>query len=475
VAIAACGDDAPQIPDAAPMPDASPDSAPMFPACKEFAGPAATLPAHVVGSLMVADVQSPASCSDVDAPYGIESAGPDSVVRIDGLALGTPYIVKLTSAADLAFYVASGCSSASGPAASECKLFVDASAGTREVGRFVADAATTYIVVDYYASATPSSQSFTLDVYPESCTARSECSTTAQPACVAGQCVECETSFDCTSAAKPRCDATTNTCVAGIDSCTNDDANEPANDGPAGAVSIVGNAASLSGAICSSPRRIEADFYSFQVTSVGETWNFDLNWNGGRDLDLVVFDASGNDLGLSYWENPEHVRVTYLPVGTYYARVTDFSTATTMSVGYTLNVTRTAGSGCTTRAQCAGEYRNQLYRGYCVAGACVPIAGAGTVAEGSACDSVSDCASGLSCPSFFFVANADTRDVCGKTCTSDSQCNTGEVCTTYLDNNLCVQKCTTDAQCPTSIDDTPANGTPWYRLQCNVATGKCGT
>ena len=33
-----------------------------------------------------------------------------------------------------------------------------------------------------------------------------------------------------------------------------------------------------------------------------------------------------------------------------------------------------------------------------------------------ACDRQADCATGLSCPSFFFVSNADTRDVCARSC-----------------------------------------------------------
>lgn len=458
------------------MPDATvmPDAPPTFAACKEFNVAGATVPTHVVGALDASDVESPSACTEVDAPYGIESAGPDSVVRVDGLRVGTPYIVKLTSAADLAFYVASGCSTATGPGDNECKLFVDASSGTREVGRFVADAATVFVVVDYYASASPSSQAFTLDVYPESCTSSAQCSGSV-PACVAGQCVECETSFDCTASTKPRCDTTTNTCVEGIDQCANDDANEPANDGPAGATPIVltANGAQMNGAICSSPRRIEADYYSFQVTSLGETWDFDLAWAGNRDLDLVVLDANGTELGLSYWEHPENVRLTYLPVGTYYVRITDFSSTNSVSVSYSLGVTRATGTGCTSRTQCAAEYRNQEYRGNCVAGACVSITGAGSVVDGGACDSVSDCAANLSCPSFFFVANADTRDVCAPSCTTDTQCAAGYVCTTYLETNLCVQKCTSDAQCPTALDQAPAAG-PWYRLRCNLATGKCG-
>src|SRR5690606_3845387 len=126
-------------------------------------------------------------------PYGVESAGPDAVVRIDGLTPGTAYVIKLESAADLAFYLASGCSTPSGPSASECALFVDASSGTQEIGRFIAESATMYVIVDYYASHTPANQTFTLDVYPELCATSAQCST-ALPVCSDGKCVQCASS-----------------------------------------------------------------------------------------------------------------------------------------------------------------------------------------------------------------------------------------------------------------------------------------
>ncbi|HEX5062600.1 MAG TPA: hypothetical protein VFV99_24680 [Kofleriaceae bacterium] len=476
VVLAACGGGGgTQAPDASP-PDAPIDMPPMFAACREFGGSTATVPAHVTGSLAGPDVQSPSQCTAVDAPYGIESAGPDAVVRIDGLVPGTAYIVQLDSPEDLAFYVVSGCSTPSGPAANECSLFVDASAGSEEVGRFVAASTTTYIVVDYYASHTPANQTFALDVYAEACTTNSQCSAGA-PVCSNGKCVQCASSFDCVDSQAPVCDRTAQTCGPGSDMCLSDDSVEPADDGPAGARALVPNGggfASATGEICSTPRS-EADFYSFQVTSVGEVWDFSLLWAGTDDLDLEIFDANGSAYGLSYWEQPEAARLTYLPTGTYFVKISDFTSQTTTPVAYTLSARRTAGPGCTTRADCASEYRNQIFRGDCVAGACVKIEGAGLVEEGGACDSVSDCGSMLSCPSFFFVANADTRDVCARTCSGDADCAAlGEsyVCTTYLIRNFCVQKCTTNEQCATSLDSTPMSG-PWYRLTCTPATGRC--
>lgn len=475
IVVAGCGDDTHSAPDA-PQPDAPADTQPLYEACREFDTLTATVPAQVKGTLDAPDVLSPADCAVIDAPYGVESAGPDAVVRIDGLTPGTAYVIKLESAADLAFYLVTGCSTPSGPAANECSLFVDASTGTQEIGRFTATTSSVYVVIDYYASHTPSDQAFTLDVYPEACATSAHCSA-ALPVCSDGRCVECASSFDCKSSAAPRCDTSTATCVPGVDSCASDDPTEPGNDGPAGASALVPDAsgvATASGLICSSPRT-EADYFSFVVDSVGETWDLSLAWGGARDLDLEVFDATGTLLGMSFWERPERARLTYLPVGTYYVKVRDFSSQTATPVAYTLTAQRTQGSGCTSRAQCAAEYRNQVFRGDCVAGACVQIDGGGQVSEGDACDSVSDCSTGLACPSFYFVADADTRNVCARTCSADADCaplGDNYVCTNYLLTNFCVQKCTADEQCPTAPSSQPVSG-PWARLKCQVATGRC--
>ena len=475
VAAAACGDGtSPAVPDAPPGVDA-PIDGPMFPACAEFDVASIAVPAHVIGTLGNADVQSPAQCANVDAPFGIESAGPDRVIPLRNLAVGTAYVVRLTSADDLAFYVATGCSTASGPAADQCALFQDGETGGREVGRFVAASVTAYVVVDFWASQPPSSLDFTLDVFPEQCqaTGAPTCSG-ATPACFEGQCVGCLTSFDCTSAAAPVCGAN-QACGAGVDSCTADSASEPTDDGPAGATVIALDglgAASLSGQICSSPRT-EYDYYAFDVTTLGETWDFGVSWTGGRDVDLSVYDATGAELGLSFWEQPERIRLTYLPLGRYYVRVREFdSTPVTTPVAYTLTAQRTLGAACTAAADCAAEYRNQIFRGNCLAGSCVPISGGGAVAEGGACDSESDCGAALHCPSFYFVADGDTRETCSRACTTDAQCAAGSVCTTYFTGNFCLPACTEDDHCPTDRSTAPATG-PWKRLSCDLPTGRC--
>jgi hypothetical protein len=474
--LAACGSSANTPADANP-PDAMPDAPASYPACHEFSTLGITVPVHHTGTLDGADVMSPSSCAQTDAPYGIESAGPDSVLLVSGLVPEMPYVVHVASDADLAFYVVTGCSTPTGPSSAQCLLFEDASTGTDEVGHFLAPASSVYVVVDYYASSPPSDLSFTLDVYPEACTVSSQCSG-ATPVCSDGECVQCGSSFDCTMPSASTCDATLHTCIAGVDQCSTDDLAEPNDDGPAGATVLVPDGdgvAQVSGLICSQPDT-ELDYFAFDVTSLGETWDLQLAWTGTRDLDLEVVDATGATLGLSYWEQPEHVRLTYLPLGRYYLRVSEFSSSPDPTpVMYTITSHMTLGTGCVAASDCAAEYRNQLFRGDCVAGACVDIAGNASVAVGGACDSQSDCAPGLDCPSFFFVADASTRDVCAPPCSTDLDCSslgTDYTCTTYLQHNFCVQKCTTDLQCPTVVGSPPQTG-PWYQLSCQLATGRC--
>jgi len=270
----------------------------------------------------------------------------------------------------------------------------------------------------------------------------------------------------------------THTCQAGVDACDTDDAAEPDDDGPSGALVLVLDGtghASAAGNICSSPTT-EADFIAFDVTSLGDTWDFQLAWSGSRDLDLQIFDARGTPLAMSFWEQPERARLTFLPLGRYFVKIDELASAgQSAAVSYTLLAHRTPGAACTEPADCAGEFRNQLYRGFCDAGACVSIEGNGGVSEGGACDSQSDCGLALSCPSFFFVSGADTRDTCSRSCGDDTDCaplGSDFVCTSYLANNFCFRKCTADDQCPTAPGSPPASG-PWYRLTCELSTGHC--
>ncbi len=468
------------MPDAGtdPQPDATIEPDAGYSACEEFAAPAlmiSELPAAIAGELAGAgaDLAAPATCDQVDAPFGIESAGADRVYALLGLAPGVEYVVRLDSTDDLAFYVVTGCGGAAGPTSGQCALFVDAVVDEAEVGRFVADADRAYVVVDYYAAGEPPAGDFTLEVYAVACQASATCGGVA-PVCQDFRCVGCASDFDCGSADVPLCDEPAHTCVAGYGACTGDDAAESGDDGPAGAT-VLTPGTPIDAAICNSPSA-ERDFFRFHVTDPGEHWTIGVTWSAAVDLDLEIYDDAGTMMGRSYYEQPERVALTYLPAGDYYAEVDYFASATTnVSVPYTITATRVTGDTCATAADCAGEWRNQIFRGACVGGACEPIDGDGAVASGGRCDSASDCGVDASCASFFFVADADTRMVCGDFCDTTTDCaalGSDYLCTDYLVDNFCVQKCTSSDQCPTIPQQTPATP-PWTRFTCQTSTGRC--
>jgi hypothetical protein len=479
VVAAACSDEGGAAPDGGPPPpvDAGPDV--EHGACREVATPSQRvtgLPSRIAGSLTGAgaDMVSPRACAEVVAPFGTVSAGPDQVVAIDGLSPGAEYTVRLESDEDLSFYVVTGCSSEGGPTAGECLLFVDETTERVEVGRFVAPATTAYVVVDYFASRELGSGDFAIDVYAAGCDGADDCGG-ATPACVDNRCVECVTSFDCTDPARPVCDGETYTCRAGGGSCIGDDSDrDNGDDGPAGAVPLP--LSGTAGRICNDPLD-EQDFFRFDVAKPGEHWQLLLSGVTGADLDLFVYDAGGAIVGMSRFEDPEGVFLTFLPVGRYYVAV-DWADAQPYStaVPYALAAVGASVDVCATDHDCALEYRNQAPRGACVGGACTRIDGDGEVPVGGACDSQSDCAAGSACPSFLFTADADQRSHCGLLCTADGDCaSMGQdfVCTTYLPQNFCVPRCTRNDHCPTFADVAPEPGEPWARYRCQTSTGRC--
>jgi len=382
------------------------------------------LPLALEGDLagLGADMVSPSQCAEIDAPFGMASVGADAVIALEGLVGGAEYVVRLDGVDDLAFYVVTGCTSESGPTADECLLFVDATVETAEVGRFTAPAggAPVYVVVDYWAAGTPSAAEFTLEVYASQCESQGACGDDT-PICQDYRCVGCGSDFDCTDPALPLCDEPTYACVPGYTSCVGDDVGETGDDGPAGA-QILAPGALVQSAICNNPSA-ERDFYRFHVTQPGEHWTISLSWTAALDLDLVVFDEDGQMVGMSFYEEPERVELTYLPAGDYYAMVDYFSSSqTSLSTPYGISATRITGDSCGSAADCAAEFRNQTFRGDCVGGACQVIDGQGTRAPGDRCDSDSDCVANANCASFYFVSDADTRMVCGNSCGGDLDC-----------------------------------------------------
>jgi Bacterial pre-peptidase C-terminal domain len=287
--------------------------------------------------------------------------------------------------------------------------------------------------------------------------------------------IDCSHSVDCVAPAEPVCD--NGYCVAGTDECTADDASDPLNDGPAGAVSLngdVGVPVMIGGTVCSRPIG-EADYFVVTVPQ-GAGVSLSIDWVGNADLDLQVVDGNGVVMGVAGPQHPAAIQLSYLPAGNYYVRVTRSGPSNPASTDYTITSVRTPAAVCTSRADCAVAYGTQFYRASCSGGVCTSISAA-NVATGSPCDSDDDCQSGL-CSYQAFESDA-AKSVCTIACTSTPDCaslGAGFRCTTGPAPNRCVPSCTTDLECgANTASQSPDASQPWEYWNCDVGTGSCGS
>lgn len=463
---AACGDDSPGSPT---------DGANA--SCAMTAGEITAYPGDYSGNVIGGgrdQTVSEGGCAVETGGQWYEPKGEDVVVELSNLTPGAEYVVTLTTANDLSFYITSDCPPASGEVTG-CLSFTDETFAN-ELAMFTATAATHYVVIDNSEETPPDTGTFVLDVKPAECTSETQATDcpAEKPICVASTCVECLGAFDCKTSGAPACN-TDNTCVPGPTECVGDDAADTgtSDDGPGGARTLT-SGVPLTGAVCATPSS-EADWYKIDVTA-GQGLVVDLAWTGGGDLDPEVIDANGRTVGLSYWRNPEVVTLTYLPAGTYYVIIKRFEQPATTSVQpYTLTVTKTPAQTCTTSTQCAAEHATQLYRGACTGGTCQFITTLGG-ADGSACDSGDDCASG-NCSYSLFEADAE-KSACTTACTTTSDCaalGADFRCTSFAANNLCLPSCADDVQCGANTGSSSLTvGQPWDYFTCTPATGVCG-
>jgi hypothetical protein len=478
--------DAGEQPDAGDGPDGGdePDAPPAGEGCAKLDTPAGTIekyPGEFSGD--IADDQpaidvAAGICAVENAPFGVVAPGPDEVVLLTGLTPGTTYRVELNSPDDLAVYVLTGCTGDGAPVVGECLVFTDVNGGAvAEIDGFVApDSGEAFLVIDHFLEESPADGTYTVSVAAAECAVDGDCENADAPFCISFGCEQCRNDFHCTDGESPICDAATFACGPGFDACTGDDAGESADDGPAGAgdiTPVVGNTNEVTGSICSDPAT-EVDYWQFTVALNGEGYSVTLDWEDDTvDLDIEILDAEGTLVGLGYYERPEPVAVTFLPAGTYYVTVRQFSAEpVTAATPYTLSVQRTLGTICTSVADCAAEFRNQAFRGACTAGACTFLPDDASLAPGELCDTNGDCdATSTLCTAFSFTADADTRGFCSPECAEDAECVTalgdGYVCMSFY----CSLPCTADDECPVRFDQTPEAGEPWVHYAC--VDGKC--
>lgn len=204
--------------------------------------------------------------------------------------------------------------------------------------------------------------------YAPECTTNADCSG-ATPFCDTEnfECVGCLSSLDC-SADKPVCSATDNgvECIAGLDLCTGDDANEQSDDGPMGANALT-LGTPVNAKICGDQEAesaAEFDWYTFTLAAPTNL-EITLSWPGAEDVDFYFVDANLEAVqsGGATEANPEVVRATEVPAGTYYIAVNSYAGAPTAAVGYTLTVATftpecTQDSDCTDAAKPACDTEN---------------------------------------------------------------------------------------------------------------------
>ncbi len=311
--------DAEERPDAAPLPDAEP----VPTACEKLDTPAHTVttyPGTFDGDLAAATAYlavTDGSCTVEEAPYGVNAPGPEQVIRLDNLIAGTTYAVRVAAAFDSAFYVVTGCSGGSGFSAGECLYYTDAELSAAELGLFVAPSGgTAWVIVDYYSASTPADGSYTLTVV-------------ADP--------ECTDDWAC-NATSPVCDTATMTCAAGYDQCAGDDANDSADDGPAGATVlnlVPDQPAVVAASICGAPEA-EADWFRF-TAAAGDDVNLTLTWDAVDELDFYVYDGNGAQVDYGYATTSPYLhQLADLAAGEYFIKLFRYGNASTTVTAYTL-------------------------------------------------------------------------------------------------------------------------------------------
>jgi hypothetical protein len=369
LALVACGggdDDAAD--DDGTSPDAAVDSPPAG-ACGVETTTISTYPAMYSGAVKGAgddlDVAETA-CADERGFYG--PYGEDQVIALTGLTAGTTYVLDLVTDEDLGMYVTSTCSGGM-PASGSCLLLVDEFT-RNETGEFVAPAGgSVFVIIDTADGVTLTDGAYMLSVRAAECTDNTGCSG-ATPYCNNFECVQCTSSFDCTTSGAPLCDGATNSCVAGNAQCTGDDAAEQ-DDGPAAARAVTfptaGTPTTFSSSICSLPA-IEGDWYKVTATGassirVSATWA-DTN----ADIDVLVYDSTGTVIaqGIASGPGPEAALATLPAAGDYYIEVYEYEPADpAAATPYTLGV---ALPECATSFDCTMSSDPICNVGDCVPG-----------------------------------------------------------------------------------------------------------
>jgi hypothetical protein len=193
----------------------------------------------------------------------------------------------------------------------------------------------------------------------------------------------------------------------------------------------------------------DLDWFKFNITEDGTTLNAVLDWTDTSDLDLYLFDESGNSIDIGYFEKPEKLSGVMLGKGTYYLLVSMFSEGEEMFSSYSLSV-EAASEKCTSDLDCS---KTKILRAKCLTetGVCVELESETPLENGSICDSGEDCASNVCANLGPFTDHSGGKNICSNNCSKNEECaSLGEdfFCFSMVENGICWKICEKDDDCP---------------------------
>lgn len=170
----------------------------------------------------------------------------------------------------------------------------------------------------------------------------------------------------------------------------------------------------------------DEDWYRVTVPAEGaaQLLSVAVAFRAGVDIDVYVFDAHGNAIGMAVSADQieEVVEMRYIAPGDYLIRVVQFSTDSLADTVYTIQAELTANDErCTVEGnECAGL---EPLRVVCLeeSGACAPLEGNGEVPVGGTCDSQDDCVEGAEL-CWEYEGAALGRNICTIQCGGDADC-----------------------------------------------------
>jgi len=262
--------------------------------------------------------------------------------------------------------------------------------------------------------------------------------------------VSCASDADCADGLA--CSYLDGGCIEPLPPICGDDADE-VNDLPSSAtvVDVTIDEQVLTGlAVCED----DDDWRVFELTeptSIEVILSFDRD----RDLNMGLFDDEGRlvQVAATTDQQPEVLRMPYLPVGTWYLVVDHNPTGLGNDVPYTLEVFVEAES-CSSNSDCTSNGRQQ-----CVDGGCVPYTPDEPAGPGGLCDATNDCEDGLGC----FQGEPGIDDnFCTTNCESNADCAGFDdgYCLDMFQTALCFDACSNDDDCPSL----------WA---CDTGSGRC--